>query len=112
VNDPHRDGEASVQERPLSGLDSSSASANQLSHQEVRARLSDYLDGSLTAAEKQTVDSHLENCRDCRAFRDTLRQTVHALDSLSPHRVPEATKHRILDRARERKIQDVARGAR
>jgi anti-sigma factor RsiW len=101
VNDPHWDGEASVQEREASPLDSLSLQAVHLSHSDVRSQLSDYLDGSLGMAEKRLIEAHLEECRDCRAFRDTLRTTVHLLDSLPPHRTPRSARERIQDRVRE-----------
>jgi hypothetical protein len=100
VNEPHWDGEASVQEREASPLDSRSLQTVHLSHGEVRAHLTDYFDGSLDAVNRRLIEAHLEECRDCRAFRDTLRQTVHLLDSLPVQRAPSSSRQRIQDRVR------------
>lgn len=102
MTDPHWDAEASVQGRGAPTADTPSVRARELSHAEVRARLSDYLDGSLVPDERARVEAHLDECRDCRAFRDTLRQTVHALDSLPRLRAPADAKRRLLERVRER----------
>jgi predicted anti-sigma-YlaC factor YlaD len=101
VNEPHWNGEASVQEREASPLDSLSVQTVHLSHGEVRAQLTDYFDGSLDAIKRRLIEAHLEECRDCRAFRDTLRQTVHLLDSLPLQRVPSSARQRIQDQVRE-----------
>jgi len=101
VIDPSSDcSEVSVQNRDASSPADYSAAARDISHHEVRSKLSDHLDGSLESAERWVVEAHLETCRACRAFRDTLRQTVHALDTLPSHRAPPTSKQRILDRAR------------
>jgi len=105
VTDPHWDGEASVQDREASIEQSASnprSSSSELTHHKLRSHLSDYLDGSLPAGERRRFDAHLEQCSDCRAFRDTLRQTIHALDSLGLHRAPAEAKARLLDRAEAR----------
>jgi anti-sigma factor RsiW len=101
VTDPHWDGEASVRDREVSVEDSASplhSSSSELTHHELRAHLSDYLDGSMSPGVRRRVDAHLEQCPNCRAFRDTLRQTIHALDSLSHHRAPAEAKDRLRDR--------------
>jgi anti-sigma factor RsiW len=99
--DPSPDcSEVSVQDRVASSTAEVSSPSVELSHHDVRAQLSDYLDGTLGTAACRAVELHLANCRECRAFRDTLRQTVHALDTLPAHRAPDVIKRRILDRAR------------
>jgi anti-sigma factor RsiW len=99
--DPSSDSsEVCVQDRVASSQTESSESPTGVPHREVRSQLSDYLDGSLGEAERRVIETHLESCRACRAFRDTLRQTVHALDTLPEQRAPAASKQRILKRVR------------
>jgi anti-sigma factor RsiW len=45
-------------------------------HDDVRDRLSEYLDGQLLGQERQTVEEHLAACDSCRWELQTLRQTV------------------------------------
>ncbi len=46
---------------------------------EVLARLSDYLDGELPAAEREQVDDHLRGCDACARFGGELAATVREL---------------------------------
>lgn len=50
-----------------------------LSCSEVLARLSDYVDGDLPAAERARVDEHLRGCDACARFGGEFRSTVQAL---------------------------------
>ena len=97
--DPSPDcSEVSVQDRQASSTVEFSPA--EPSHHQTRGQLSDYLDGALGATERRGVEAHLASCRDCRAFRDTLRETVHAIETLPTHRAPDALKRRVLERAR------------
>jgi anti-sigma factor RsiW len=49
---------------------------------EVLARLSDYLDGELPAAEREQVDGHLRGCDACARFGGELAATVRGLRRL------------------------------
>ena len=40
-------------------------------------RLSEYLDGELTATEREALEAHLETCSDCSAVLSDLRRVVH-----------------------------------
>jgi anti-sigma factor RsiW len=68
-----------------------------LSCREVLARLSDYLDGELAAAERARVEEHLRGCDGCARFGGELRATVRALREhlgVVPE-VPSAVQHRL-----------------
>lgn len=52
--------------------------------------LSAYLDQQTSPAERATIDAHLEQCTECRAELDSLRQTVAMLHSLPRVAVPRA----------------------
>jgi mycothiol system anti-sigma-R factor len=50
-----------------------------LSCSDVLARLSDYVDGELSAAERSRVEAHLRGCDGCARFGGEFRATVQAL---------------------------------
>ncbi len=50
-----------------------------LSCNDVLARLSDYLDGDLGAADREQVEGHLRGCEGCTRFGGEFRTTVQAL---------------------------------
>ena len=72
----------------------------ELTHADVRAQLSDYLDDALGEAARHRIDKHLAACSSCRAFLESLRLTVKASASLPPAKAPERAKASILDLAR------------
>ena len=47
-------------------------------------RLSDYLDGELTGAERAALESHLASCRECTATLTELREVVARAAALMP----------------------------
>ena len=49
---------------------------------EVAARVTDYLDGALTAADRARFEAHLEGCEECRTFVAQFAQTLNALAAL------------------------------
>lgn len=53
-----------------------------MNHHEVRARLSEYLDGELPLRDRALVDAHLDGCRPCRDDLSELRVTVRLLRGL------------------------------
>jgi hypothetical protein len=72
----------------------------ELTHADVRAQLSDYLDDALGEAARHRIDKHLATCSPCRAFLESLRLTVKASASLPPAKAPERVRASILDLAR------------
>lgn len=50
--------------------------------EEVAARLTDYLDGALTPADRARFERHIDRCEDCRAFVAQFAQTLNALGAL------------------------------
>jgi Tol biopolymer transport system component/anti-sigma factor RsiW len=59
------------------------------SHLDVEL-LSAYIDGDVTLAERERVESHLQGCAACRAERDSLQSTVALLAALPRVAVPRA----------------------
>jgi anti-sigma factor RsiW len=50
--------------------------------EEVAARVTDYLDGALSAADRRRFEAHLEECEDCRAYVAQFAYTLNALVAL------------------------------
>ena len=63
---------------------------NALDHKAVASNLSAYLDGALSAPERERVERHLAVCARCRYDLATLRQTVELLRRVPPKRVPRS----------------------
>jgi anti-sigma factor RsiW len=79
----------------------------ELTHADVRDKLTDYLDDALSASARRAVDRHLQACRPCAAFLATLRATVQVAEHLPRPSAPRTARARILDRIREEAAQIV-----
>ena len=55
-------------------------------HEEIEAKLSDYVEGSLSAAEVTAVEEHLSGCPSCTEALAAVKETVNALSGL--HKIP------------------------
>jgi len=53
--------------------------------QHIDDQLSEYIDGSLPAAERAAIEAHLRSCEKCRKELDSLRQLVNSLHELPKH---------------------------
>jgi anti-sigma factor RsiW len=74
-------------------------------HAAIRSRLSDYLDGSLPAAELHDMRQHLDSCPDCQAFWRTLLRLINTTGQLPRRELSPAARSRIqaqLDRSPSR----------
>jgi len=81
----------------------------ELTHADVRDKLTDYLEDALPASDRRAIDRHLQGCRPCSAFYATLRATVKVADSLPRPSAPRTARARILSRIREEAAQTVER---
>ncbi|MER3413433.1 MAG: hypothetical protein C4341_04190 [Armatimonadota bacterium] len=61
----------------------------------VRSLLSAYLDSELSGSEMQQVRAHLEECADCRAECDGLRDVKSLLRGLPPCCAPDGLEDRL-----------------
>jgi len=64
----------------------------------MKELLSEYIDGTLDARTRATVDEHLLNCRDCKEELASLRAVVRALESMEPVKAPEDFLEQLHDR--------------
>lgn len=55
-------------------------------HEEIEAKLSDYVEGSLPASEAAVVEEHLRGCAVCTEALAAVKDTVNALSGL--HKIP------------------------
>jgi anti-sigma factor RsiW len=72
-------------------------SASQADHADILDQLSEYLDGSLSPAEAERVQQHLDGCERCQAFWRTLQKVVTATHQLSAPGMSESAKRRLVD---------------
>ena len=61
------------------------------------AKLSDYLDGEIDAADCAHVDDHLADCPPCRDFLESLRRTVRLVQSDPDAVLPAEVRHAVLE---------------
>jgi len=69
---------------------------------EVRERLSAFLDEALAPEERRRVEAHLASCADCARELERLRQTVALLRRVEPARAPIGFVDRVVAAARPR----------
>ncbi len=64
--------------------------------EKVIGQFSAYLDGQLTAAEREAVRSHLADCARCRDELDALARTVYAVADLPRLRAPSDLREQVM----------------
>ena len=65
--------------------------SDEMGCRELVELVTDYLEGTLPAADRARFEAHLATCRGCRAYLAQMRQTVTALGRLTEQDVaPEA----------------------
>ena len=68
----------------------------ELTHEDVRGQLTEFLADELDEAQTTRVANHLAQCAACRAYRDTLGATVTILNALPTKGVPHRLRQRLL----------------
>ncbi len=72
-----------------------------MDHDSIRHKLSAYLDGAVTPAEKSLLEKHLAECRDCRNYLHELEKTVAQLRNLGEVAPPPWLTVKVMARVRE-----------
>jgi anti-sigma factor RsiW len=67
-----------------------------LSCREMVELITDYLEGTLPAADAARFDRHLGECDGCRAYLDQMRLTIEALGHLPPESLSPAAEEKLL----------------
>jgi anti-sigma factor RsiW len=69
-----------------------------VTHSDIRAHLSDYLEGDLSGRERSRIDAHLEDCTDCDRELNELRATVSLLRRLPEPPLPPGIGSAVMTR--------------
>jgi anti-sigma factor RsiW len=101
VSHSDRPVEAARSEGRVLVRDDATNGAAHYDHVRVRELLSDYLDGSMSPAEREQTDEHLDHCDACRAFRNTLGKVIDTTSHFPTPRLRDAARQRILSQLEE-----------
>jgi anti-sigma factor RsiW len=58
--------------------------------------ITDYLEGTLSPADRRRFDAHLDRCEGCRTYLDQMRETILAVGRLREEDVPPAARESLL----------------
>lgn len=72
-------------------------SADYLTCQELVELVTEYLEGSLPAAERARFEEHVMTCPPCRIHIDQMRRTISVVGRLSEESLSPAAEHDLLD---------------
>ncbi len=67
-----------------------------MEHNEIRHKLSEYIDGSIPAEEKTTIEEHLKICASCGAALRELQKTIEHIKSLEEVESPAWMTQKIM----------------
>src|SRR5687768_8756770 len=73
-----------------------------IAHDEMEARLAEYVDGALPATDAQEVELHIETCSECKEAVAALRDTVNALSGLHRLQAPRNFDREVAETIRRR----------
>jgi predicted anti-sigma-YlaC factor YlaD len=79
---------------------------SELTCQELVELVTDYLEGSMSAAERARFDEHLAVCTGCRNYLDQMRKTIRALGQLSEQNISAQARDDLLNVFRGWKAKD------
>ena len=68
-----------------------------LTCQEVVEIITDYLEDSLSSAERRRVEDHLATCGGCTAYLEQMRDTIRLTGMLTEEQIPEEQKQELLE---------------
>ncbi|MFN8636860.1 MAG: zf-HC2 domain-containing protein [Chloroflexota bacterium] len=90
------------------GSPSGAVDVPELTHEEIRGQLSDYLDDALAESDRRRVEGHLASCPSCARDHDSLRAIVKGLSHLPAPKAPARARAQILEQARRERDTDAA----
>jgi anti-sigma factor RsiW len=70
--------------------------ADEMSCKELVEVITEYLEGTLPAPDRSRFEEHLAQCSGCRNYLEQMRRTVETMGRLSPDRLCEEDRHRLL----------------
>ena len=65
---------------------------------DVRAALSNYIDGDVSPELRRELERHLAECRTCQVLYDTTRKTLRLVTDAGSFEVPEAVSERLVNK--------------
>ncbi len=71
-----------------------------MDHNDIRHKLSEYLDGSVTAEEKSSIEEHLKTCSACSDALHELQKTVEHIKSVEEVEPPAWMTQKIMANVR------------
>ena len=72
------------------------ANPDALSCQELIELVTDYVEGTLSPADRTRFESHLGVCADCHHYLDQMRETILLVGALAEQDIPDDAKERLL----------------
>ena len=72
-----------------------------MTHNDIRHRLSEYIDGSITTAERTAIDEHLKTCTECSDALAELRKTIKHIREVEEIEAPAWMTRKIMAKVRE-----------
>ena len=72
---------------------------------DVIHELSDFIDGELDAASRQELESHLNECSDCKLVVDQTKKTIEIFCDSEPVELPSEVRSRLHETLR-RKLKE------
>jgi anti-sigma factor RsiW len=77
------------------------ADPDELTCQEFVELVTEYLEGTLSAADLARFEAHIADCDDCTLYLAQIRQTIRALGHLSEERIGPPARDRLLAEFRD-----------
>lgn len=72
-----------------------------MNHNDIRHKLSEYLDDAVSAGEKKEIEAHLPSCAECSNALDELRKTIEQMKQIGEIEAPAGMTSRIMAKVRE-----------
>lgn len=69
---------------------------NELSCKELVEIITEYLEGTLPPPERIRFEAHLKDCEGCRNYLGQMRQTIHAVGTLSGESLAPTAQQELL----------------
>ena len=80
-----------------------------MEHEDIRHRLSEYLDRSVTAEEAAAIEAHLKTCQQCKDALHELQKTLEHIKSVEEIEPPAWMTQKIMTTVRAEAERNLAR---
>jgi Predicted integral membrane protein (DUF2275)/Putative zinc-finger len=72
-----------------------------MEHDDIRHKLSDYIDGSIAPGERRMIEEHLKTCRTCGEALEELQKTIEHIRTVEEIDAPPWMTRKIMSKVRE-----------